>query len=159
MIQFLKELWKALRRSTPGKTGTATISPDERIARFIYHKNDWSKQTPPKPKPKVFRPMMEAGQLETSVCRISAISEQRIWEIANQARSPLPALARADLATYSVEAAGLCIDPAPDFEADYPEHAVIVGWTDEKDRQMALSIQLASSADLVLAPSSAPPIS
>lgn len=96
--------------------------------------------------------MFEAGQLETSVCRISAAPEQRIWEIVNRAHSPLPALARADLTANSVKTAGLRIDAAPDFEADYPEHAVIVGWPDAKDKQMALSIQLASAADLVLAP-------
>jgi hypothetical protein len=145
-------LWKALRRSTPDKTGTVTVSPDERIARFIYRKSDLSKQPTPKPKPKVFRPMFEAGQLETSVCRISAAPEQRIWEIVNRAHSPLPALARADLTANSVKTAGLRIDAAPDFEADYPEHAVIIGWPDAKDKQMALSIQLASAADLVLAP-------
>ena len=155
MIQFLKELWKALRRSTPNKIGAATVAPDERIARFIYHKNDWSKQNTPKPKQKVFLPMKEAGQWETSVCRISAAPEQRIWEIANRARFPLPALARADLTALSVEAAGLHTNSAPDIEADYPEHAVIVGWPDEKEKQMEIAIQLASAAALVLAPSPA----
>lgn len=153
MIQCLKELWKALRRSTPDKTGAATVSPDERIARFIYQKSDWSKQRIPKPKPKVFLPMKEEGQWETSVCRVSAASEQRIWKVANRVRSPLPALARADLTANSVKDAGLHTDPAPDLGADYPEHAVIVGWPDEKDKQMALTVQLASSANLILAPS------
>lgn len=156
MIQFLKELWKVLRRSTPDKAGTATISPDERVARFIYQKSDWSNQATPKPKPKVFLPMKEAGQWETSVCRVHVVPEQRIWKIANRVRSPLPALARADLTTNSIAVAGLCTDPAPDHDADYPEHAVIVGWPDEKEKQMALSIQLASSADLIFAPSPAP---
>lgn len=156
MIQFLKELWKVLRRSTPDKTETATVSPEERIARFIYQKSDWSKQHTPRPKPKVFLPMREAGQWETSVCRVTATSELRIWEIANRARFPLPVLARADLSAKAVNVAGLRTDPAPDLEADYPEHAVIVGWPDEKEKQMALSLQLASSADLVLAPNYAP---
>jgi len=156
MIQFLKELWKVLRRSTPDKAGTATVSPDERVARFIYQKSDWSKQATPKPKPKVFLPTKEAGQWETSVCRVHVVPEQRIWKIANRVRSPLPALARADLTANSIVVAGLCTEPAPDLEADYPEHAVIVGWPEEKEKQMALSIQLASSADLVFAPSSAP---
>lgn len=156
MIQFLKELWKALSQSTQGKGNiqAAPISQDEQVARFIYHKSDWSKQTS-RPKPKVFLPMKEAGQWETSVCRVSTASEQRIWEIANLARSPLPALARADLSTNSVKAAGLLTEAAPDFEANYQEHAVIVGWPDEKEKQMELSIQLAASAELVLAPSSA----
>lgn len=153
MIQFLKELWKALKQSTPNKTRTITISSDESVARFIYQKSDWSKQPTPKPKPKVFLPILEAGQWETSVCRISATSDQRIWEISNRIRSPLLALARADLAVNSVEAAGLRTKPAPDLDADYPEHAVIVGWPDEKDKQMELAIQLVSSAEnLVLAP-------
>src|ERR1039457_6676553 len=107
MIQFLKELWKALRRSTPDKTGTATVSPDERIARFIYRKGDWSKQPTPKPKPKVFRPMIEAGQLETSVCRSSAGVEQRVCIDAGRVNSPRPAVARADLTANSVKTAGL----------------------------------------------------
>lgn len=156
MIQYLKEFWKVLRRPALDKIGTATISPDERIARFIYHKNDWSKQHPLKPKPKVFLPMKEAGQWETSVCRVSAAPDQRIWKIANRARSPLPALARADLTANSVKVTGLHTDPAPDLDADYPEHAVIVGWPDEKDKQMELAVQLSFSASLMLAPNSAP---
>lgn len=153
MIQFLKELWKTLKRSSPDKSGI-TVSPDERVARFVYDKSAWSKQAIPKPKPKVFYPELYKGQWETSVCRISVASEQRIWEIANRARSPRQALARADLTANSVKDAGLHTDPAPDFKGDYPEHAVIIGWPDEKERQMALAIHLASSANLILAPGS-----
>lgn len=152
MIQYLKELWKALRRSTPDKNETATVTLDERIARFIYHKSDWSKGTIPKPKPKVFYPEMYEEQWETSVCRASYATEQRVWEIANRARSPLPALALADLTANSVINAGLLTKSAPDNEADYAEHAVIVGWPDEKEKQMLLAIQLSTSASLVLAP-------
>jgi hypothetical protein len=153
MIQFLKELWKALGRFTQDKTGTAAVSSDERVARFIYQKSDWSKHPTQKPKPKLFLPMMEEGQWETSVCRASSTTEQRIWIIANRVRSP--ALARADLTANFVMAAGLITDPAPDFAADYAEHAVIIGWPDEKEKQMELAVQLSASASLVLAPSSA----
>lgn len=86
MIQFLKELWKALKRSSPDKAGAAFVSSDELVARFVYDKSAWSKQPIPKPKPKVFYPEMYKGQWETSVCRISAAPEQRIWEIAHRAR-------------------------------------------------------------------------
>jgi hypothetical protein len=151
MIQSLKRLWKALRRSTPDEAGSATITPNEQVARFIYDKTAWSRQqATPKPKPKVFYPMKEAGQWETSVCRIHSASEERIWKIANSARSPLLALGRADLSVYSIQNVGLQTCPAPDLEADYPEHAVIVGWPDEKDKQMELAVQLAISASLVL---------
>lgn len=154
MIQSLKKLWKALKQSSPDKAETVFVSPDERITRFVYDKSAWSKQPIPKPKPKVFFPEMYKGQWETSVCRISAAPEQRIWEIAHRARSPRPALARADLIASSVKEAGLCTASAPDLEKDYPEHAVIVGWPDEKEKQMALAIQLVTSANLVLAPTS-----
>jgi len=96
--------------------------------------------------------MLEAGQWETSVCRISATPEKRIWEIAHRARSPRLALARADLTANSVDSTGLRINPAPDLDADYPEHAVIVGWPDEKDKQMELAIQLVNSTNLVFSP-------
>jgi hypothetical protein len=104
------------------------LSPEEKVARFIYQKSDWNKQPVPKPKPKVFLPMIEEGVLETSVCRISAISEQRIWEIANKTRYPLPALARADISVQSINSSGLKVEAAPNEEMDYPEHAVIIGW-------------------------------
>lgn len=116
MIQFLKKLWKALKQSAPDKIWAVDVSPDEVTARFIYHKNDWNKQPIPKPKTKVFLPMMYEGQLETSVCRISHIPEQRIWEIANQARSPLLTLAYAELIASSIENAGLRILSAPDLK-------------------------------------------
>ncbi|MGA7193450.1 MAG: hypothetical protein WBW94_07430, partial [Anaerolineales bacterium] len=119
-----------------------TLPPEERLARFIYHKNDWSKQVPLRPKPKVFLPEKYEGKWETSVCRISFIPEQRIWEIAHRARAPRPALARADIVCGSVEDAGLQTIAAPDHENDYPEHAVIVGWPDDKGKQMLLAIQL-----------------
>jgi hypothetical protein len=153
MIQYLKKLLKALSRSSQDKTQIAPISQNEQVARFIYQKNDWSRQSS-RPKPKVFLPMKEAGQWETSVCRVCAVSEQRIWEIANQARSPLRVLACAELSANSVMTAGLFTEAAPDFEANYPEHAVIVGWPDEKEKQMALAIELVSTAELVLTPSS-----
>lgn len=152
MIRYLRELWKALRRSTPDKT--VTISENEEIARFIYQKSDWSKQPTPKPKPKVFLPMKEGGLYETSICRICNIPASRIWNIANRVRSPLPALAYADLYVHSIIETGLHVKSAPDIEADYPEHAAIVGWPDEKEKQMELAQQLSISAGLVQAPSS-----
>lgn len=151
MIQFLKGLWKVFKQSAPDNKETVVVSSDERVARFIYHKGDWSKQPIPKPKTKVFMPEKYEGQWETSVCGLAATSEQRIWEIANQTRSPLKALARADLIVSAIEEVGLRTVSAPDLKKNYPEHAVIVGWPDEKEKQMALSIQLISSASLVLA--------
>lgn len=151
MIQYLKKLWKALKQSTPVKDDKAfDLNIDEIISRFIYQKSDWNKQPVLKPKPKVFLPMTEDGQLETSVCRVSEISEQRIWSIANRARYPKPSLARADLTVSAVKDTELNVIAAPEVEADYPEHAVIVGWADDKDKQMLNAIRLAASSSLVL---------
>ncbi len=158
MMQYLKKLWNALKLSTPDKPQELVLISTEQVARFIYHKKDWHRATDSKqkPKPKIFLPMIEKGQWETSVCRISNISEQRVWEIANRTRSPLPALARADLSTSSIEEVGLRTHAAPDFEIDYPEHAVIVGWAgavnieDTKERRLMLAVSLASASDLVV---------
>lgn len=151
MIQFLGRFWKALKQSFPDKSSEVKVTPDEFTARFIYQKNDWNKQPILKPKPKLFLPSMYEGQLETSVCVTSSISAVRIWEIANQARSPLPALAYAELLSSSIENVGLRILLAPDLERNYPEHAVIVGWPGEKPLQMELAIQLVASSTIVLA--------
>lgn len=151
MIRFLKGLWRALNQSSQNKAEVVLLSPKEGIARFIYDKSAWSKQSVQKPKPKVFYPELFEGQWETSVCRTVAASEQRVWEIANKARSPLLALARADLSAGSVEEAGLRTVSAPDLENDYPEHAMIIGWPDEKEKRMALAIQLVLASNLVLA--------
>lgn len=152
MIQFLKGLWKALNQSSQNKEDALTLSSKEGIARFLYDKSAWSKEPVLKPKPKVFYPEFFEGQWETSVCRTSCISEQRIWEIAHKAREPRLALARAELIAGSVEGVGLSTVSAPDLERSYPEHAVIVGWPDEKEKQMALAIQLVVSSSLVFAP-------
>lgn len=152
MIRFLKRLWKALNQSSQNKAEVLILSPNEGIARFIYDKRDWSKQPVLKPKPKVFYPELFNGQWETSVCRTADVSEQRVWEIANKARSPRLAFARADLNAGSIEETGLRTVSAADHENDYLEHAIIIGWPDEKEKQMALAIQLVVAANLVLPP-------
>lgn len=152
MIRFLKGLWKALNQSIQNKEVVSTLSPKEGVARFIYDKSAWSKQPVLKPKPKVFYPEFFEGKWETSVCRTLSVSEQRIWEIAHKAREPRLALARAELNVSSVHGVGLRTESAPDLAKDYPEHAVIIGWPDEKEKQMEFAIQLVAASKLILVP-------
>lgn len=123
------------------------IEQTETVGRFIYQNGDCSRSTN-KPKQKVFLPAKHPtlGRWETSVCRIDKASATRVWEIANTIREPLPAVARADIAIQAISAAQLLTEAVP--EEGYAEHAVIVGWPDEKEKQKAIAANLVFHATL-----------
>lgn len=96
--------------------------------------------------------MLENGIYETSVCRVSSISEKRIWDIADTARHPMEAKGVAKLSVDNIVATGLSVEAAPEPEIGYPEHAVILGWHIEKDKQLELAVGLASKANSLFHP-------
>lgn len=151
MMQFLKKLlsgWNFFARSSESQDQCLPLN--EGVGRFFFHKSDYSKLKH-KPKPKIFSPNLENNKLETSVCRVNNVSEGRIWQIGNKIRDPLKACARADINVSAIVEAGLRARAAP--ENGYPEHAVIIGWPDEKDKQMEICAGLAYNSTLVFPPS------
>lgn len=159
-MRFLNKLLTALGILSPNNQLTEFLSAEE-VARFIYHKKDWHRpndHVPARAKPKIFLPMLFNSQWETSVCRISSIDEKRIWMLAHRARQPIPALARADLDTNTIEDANLYTKAAPDNENDYPEHAIIVGWPSTDDGEDTKQKQLEHAVKLAYAAAIATPI-
>ena len=149
-MQFLKKLlggWNSFARSSESQDQCLPL--DEVTGRFFFHKRDYS-QLKLKPKPKIFSPNLENNKLETSVCRVSNISEGRIWQIGNKVRDPLKACARADINVSAIVEVGLHARAAP--EDGYSEHAVIIGWPDEKDKQREICVGLAYNSSLVFPP-------
>lgn len=139
-MQFLKALLKALKKSSPNKSTTSEVNNSEVVGRFTYQKGDFFKD-PLKAKPKLFLPMQENGVWETSVCRVSNIQTKRMWTIGDTVRKPKVALGVSTLDVEQILQAGLSAKSAP--ETNYSEHAVILGWPEEKEKQMDFAVALA----------------
>lgn len=148
MIQFLRSLSTALKKFTQGKLSKDVVLDTETIARFIYQNSDISNSTS-QIRNRALMPRYEGSQWETSVCRTSNISAERVWKIGGHIRSDKAVIARADMLHQHALEDGMKALAIPDLENDYPEHAVIVGWPDEKDAQMAKATSLAFKAKLI----------
>lgn len=126
------------------------LEGDEIVARFAYDTAD-TKGT--NIRPGTFLPMFEAeySRLETSVCRTKACPESRQWELAKLRGKP--ARCKADVPVSVIAAQGLQCVAAP--VKDYDEHAVILGWPDDKDAQKAITLELRKASTRKLAPQDA----
>lgn len=121
------------------------VSPDEYLARYILHKSHFSAQHL-RVKYVVFMP---AHNGETSVFRISSLSDNEIWEIGDSEVSQKrgsPLLGRADISAFHVFDKKLKVTP----DNNPPLHANIVGWPEEKSKQKLIAMELAESAQLYL---------
>lgn len=121
------------------------VSPDENLSRYILQKNHFS-ILHQRVKYAVFLP---APNGETSVFRISNLSDNEIWEIGDnevaQKRGG-PLLGRADISAFHVLDKNLKVIP----DNNPPRHANIVGWPEEKSEQKLIAIELAERAQLHL---------
>lgn len=125
------------------------IDPAGEIARFIFDKRALTAAG--LPRPKVFEPQFnrELDRLETSICGLNCVSEERLWSLGRsiRAKDGLSAIAAVTLPTAAVEKTGLQCEPAP--EPDFEEHGVVIGWDPEnKDRRLSMQQSLAAAADL-----------
>lgn len=128
------------------------LAPDESVARFIFRDRDMYKgDNAGKPKPAAFKPELWQERWELSVCRKTGVEDGRVWEIARTCRTDKAALARADVGMSAVHERQLTGLAVP---TEYPEHAVIVGWPDDtqKDAQLLHQQALARAAIGLLAP-------
>jgi hypothetical protein len=148
-MQFLKALLKALKKSSPNKSKASEVGDSEVVGRFAYQKSDFFKD-PLKTKPKLFMPMQENGVWETSVCRVGDIQTERMWTIGDTVRKPKMAIGVSKLDVQQILQAGLTAKAAP--EPNYIEHAVILGWPDEKEKQMGFAIVLAVNSEFEIHP-------
>lgn len=92
----------------------------------------------------------ELGHFETSVCGLNKIHWDRVWFIGNMIRAPKPVIAAAELPIPEVANTSLKCEAAP--EENYPEHGVIIGWDDEKDKRLSVCQDLAAAVTSVRTP-------
>lgn len=118
------------------------VSVSETLSRFVL-KKDWFRSSDNSVKFAAFLPNPKNG--ETSVFRITGISDKEIWHIGDRevAKDPnRPILGRADISASNVVEKGLEILPREPPE----RHANIVGWPGEKSKQKLIALELAAEA-------------
>lgn len=121
------------------------VSPEENLTRYILQKSHFS-ILHKKVKYAAFMPLPHG---ETSVFRISNLSDSEIWkigdiEVAQKRGGPL--LGRADISVFQVLNKNLKVVP----DNIPPRHANIIGWPEEKSEQKLIAMELAENAQLHL---------
>jgi hypothetical protein len=156
-MKCLSELLHWLKNSFPSKGSFAEnkslpliLTQDEYVARFIFNQRDLFQDGTPKPK--LFMPEKGSGEWETSVCRKTHVSENRMRELCGLIRDGLCALGWADLRVSIIRESKLTAKAAPEPKNNYREHAVIIDWPigeEAKARQKDLATNLAAQANVV----------
>ena len=162
---FLKPLSRKLKRFTHNNLNcgieislSKILSSEEFIARFCFDRDFYAETG--NPKPNVFMPELFQDKHETSVCRKTNISEERIWEISRivEVQKKKKPIGRADLSVFVVLEKNLTAESAPDMKLNYPEHSIIIGWPagqeeTEKAKRKSIAQELAYKAKPVKIPS------
>jgi hypothetical protein len=99
-------------------------------------------------KPKAFEP---PSSLRLSVFRTDGLSIEEVWAIGqsnvvNMMSEPRNLHGIADIKASAIRDVDLDIDP----DNTPPRHACIVGWPEDKSKQMLIQLELAAKAKLVL---------
>ena len=151
MRRFLRKLWPPSTRFADRSSEPRIVAASESVGRFIFQKRDIANAVPGRAKPNAFKPQMNAETqlLETSVCRMSLVSADRIDHLGRTIRAPHAALAISAVGVGRLPRQLSCLEaPEPDFE----EHAVIAGWPDGEDNKsvrMSLLQEIAAAAEPV----------
>ena len=146
MAQFLKRLLAIFYESAHKPSQQGSVAASEQIARYILSKRYFSVSN----RTVKYGAYLPAPNGETSVYRISNISEKGIWDIgckyvAGPSKRTLHA--RGDTAAVAITKTGLEIASET---TPHPLHANIVNWPSEKDEQKMLAVEIANKATLVM---------
>jgi hypothetical protein len=93
---------------------------------------------------------MPAPDGQTSVFRISDLTDSEIWDIGARfvaQKRDKPLLGRADIIASDVLNNSLELKAAPD---PHPRHTNITGWPEDKSKQKLIAMKLAANAQLHL---------
>lgn len=150
MTRFQKLFSRIFGAFSRSPSVPATLSKDEHVTRYVFD-SDYIKRTQPRPTAKfqVFLP----HNRETSVFRISNLSELEIWELGNNQVASLRKRrikARADIEVSTIETigmekgfAGLTVVPET---STHHLHANIVGWPEDESALQMVAVELANKA-------------
>lgn len=122
----------------------ADPTPEELTTRFLLQRSHFSAERV-RVKPRTFEPARRDHK--TSIFRIQALSERRIWALGQKFVGDLhekDVLARADISVAQIASAGLTVEAAE----PPPRHANIAGWPTEKDAWKSQAQELAALATL-----------
>lgn len=118
------------------------VDSNENLSRYLFSRNNYS----PTKQIVHYTAFIPPPDKRLSVFRISALSENDIWNIgesvATQRGKQL--LGRADIEAVPVYEAGLSIEP----DVSPPRHANIIGWPDEDSAIKLAAIELAQKSRL-----------
>ena len=124
------------------------MAASEQIARYILSKRHFSTSN----RTVKYGAYLPAPDGETSVYRISGLSEEVIWEIGqeNVAKPSSRTLyARGDTPANVILKTRLTLVPET---APHPLHANIVKWPSDKDERKMLALEIVNEATLALSP-------
>ena len=147
MIQFLKRLLGFSAESpSPSSPQNFLILDRESLARFLFSDKHFARTTG-RVKRHAFSPR---ESMRLSVFQITGLHDDEIWRLGRETvaepRGQSPR-ARADITATVVRAQSLDVVSAPDT---HPRHAHIVGWPQEKEKILAIALELANKATLKL---------
>jgi hypothetical protein len=157
MKRFLSELWNWFKKSLGPNDGPFVHEGGD-VARFVFRERDLDSHGCPKAK--VFRadfhPKLQ--RYETSVCGLTAVTRDRVWQLGAslRAKEQLRAVAAVQVSVARIrQATNLWCESAP--EPNYAEHGVILGWHAEptdKAARIAAELELVAlvSAEQVIRP-------
>ena len=122
-----------------------TINPNERLSRFILHKNEFRRSN----LSVKFKAFVPPKNKRLSVYRTSTLSEDKIWSIGSEfvAKPRGKTLyGRADLLARTVYALKQKVEPETSLHC---LHADVIVWPDSKDDIQFLATQLAQQSKFV----------
>ncbi len=117
------------------------VDPSETLSRFVLKERYIRANNTVKPA--AFEPNKNG---ETSVFRISGITNNEIWDIGDREVAPKrnrPILGRADINTAIVISNELKVIPSEPPK----RHADITGWPDERSKQKQIELELAAESE------------
>lgn len=156
MARFQKLLSRIFGAFSRSPSVPAKLSKDENVTRYVFDPG-YIRRTQPKPTAKfqVFLP----HNRETSVFRISYLSELEIWELGNNQVASLRKRrikARADVEVGTIENIGtekgfadLTVVPET---STHHLHANIVGWPEDESALQMVAVELANKAKVYFSP-------
>lgn len=148
-MKFLNKLLSTFRKSQETNAAPQQvfdyISPHGSVGRFAFDKKRDFYAENGKPRPKVFSPEThpETKQIETSVCGLNNVSNDRVHFLGDTIRTGLNAVGYVEITVSKVVECRLECKSAP--EDNYDEHGVIVGWNEDKAEQKIKCLDLVAN--------------
>ncbi len=147
-MPYLERFWKfSLSIFLRFDWVSRTVTPDERLSRFIFDKKHLRGSI----SPAAFMPPKTGG---TSVYRTCGCTAKRIWLLAlvfveGERKDKAKILGRADVEAGVVFREGLKVRP---LLRPHPRHADLTGWPEDKPSQKDKALALAEAASLCIRP-------